>query len=686
MGNEKAGQPSTRRVLIVDDSLAVRADLAEAFAEEELAVEAVAGLDAARAALRRAPPALVVVDLDLAADGGVRFLEELRLSWTTAAIPALLMSSEREADAAIRGLAAGADAFVQKPYDRAELLRAARGLLARAAPRARAPRVLLIDGRQTDDDLAACLRAEGYALTRADGGRAGLAKARQMWPELIVLPGTLPDLPAPLVVQQLRTDPRLHRTPCVLVGARVTSEVESHALTVGADAFLRTAAELRPWLLARLHSLLRYRPAFVQDLRRRLSTARQLVLVSDAPDAVARVRQALRGVPAGASAKDAPADFSLELRPRFPDPHDLDGETLSALVLLGCDRRAGDWLRALAMSPAADIPVMVLDADDPLAALEAGAADCLALASEGAVLGARLRALLRRRQFEWESRRIDKELSLREMEASRQRAARELAESRAALLKERAARELAESRAELLSELERKNAELTRSNQELSQFAYVASHDLKSPLQGIDLLAAWIEEDLAAAMSEETRAQVQLLRARVARMRNLLDSLLRYSRVGRREERLEVVDVDELLAEVVELVGPPPGMTIEADGELPTLVTFRTPLFQVFTNLLNNAVKHHDLEVGRVVVRADERDEALEFEVLDDGPGIPPEFGERIFRMFQTLRPRDEVETSGMGLALVQKIVDLHGGHVWLVDRPGRGACFRFTWPKEGRP
>ncbi len=226
-------------------------------------------------------------------------------------------------------------------------------------------------------------------------------------------------------------------------------------------------------------------------------------------------------------------------------------------------------------------------------------------------------------------------------------------------------------------------AALERRNRELDHFAYVASHDLKAPLRAIANLASWIEEDLEDRLEGETRRQLELLRGRVQRMEALIDGLLAYSRAGRSAVQPEAVSVEALLAEVVDSLDPPAGMRIEG-GDLPTLVTDRLRLSQVLANLVGNAIKyHHDPHHGRVEVSAEDLGDRFRFTVADDGSGIDPRFHERIFQIFQTLQPRDSLESTGIGLALVKKIVEELGGEIELDSAPGEGARFQFTWPKE---
>lgn len=225
-------------------------------------------------------------------------------------------------------------------------------------------------------------------------------------------------------------------------------------------------------------------------------------------------------------------------------------------------------------------------------------------------------------------------------------------------------------------------AALERSNAELDQFAYVASHDLKAPLRGIANLSVWLEEDLGATVKGESKRQLELLRGRVKRMEALIDGVLDYSRAGRVRSRPEDIDTRVLLKDIVDLVSPRPPARIELRGELPILRTERTPLQQVLLNLVANALKHGERQDLTVVVSAAELDDAVEFRVADDGVGIAPEFHERIWGIFQTLQARDKVESTGIGLALVKKIVESRGGRVRVESVPGQGACFVFTWPK----
>ncbi len=238
--------------------------------------------------------------------------------------------------------------------------------------------------------------------------------------------------------------------------------------------------------------------------------------------------------------------------------------------------------------------------------------------------------------------------------------------------------------AEQEKDLETATADLQRSNHDLEHFAYIASHDLKAPLRNIDNLAEWIEDDLGDALNGDARESMTLLRGRVTRLRHLLDDLLEFSRVGREDCQVTRVDTNSLIEEIADLLQPPMGIEIKTAGELPNFDTLKGPLDQVFRTLIDNAIKHHDRATGCIEVAVVERDGFYTFSVADDGPGIDPKYHERVFQVFKTLKPRDMVEGSGIGLAIVLKQVERRGGHVRLVSSAEeRGATFEFDWPKK---
>ncbi|RYE53801.1 MAG: PAS domain S-box protein, partial [Sphingobacteriales bacterium] len=245
--------------------------------------------------------------------------------------------------------------------------------------------------------------------------------------------------------------------------------------------------------------------------------------------------------------------------------------------------------------------------------------------------------------------------------------------------------EAARALSERQRELEKSNSELARSNKELEAFAYVASHDLKSPLRGIAQLSAWVEEDIQAGEYNSVSGHTNMMRNRIHRMEKLLDDLLIFYRAGKVEGELVKINTAEMGKELFDIQNTKTGLHLELGAELPTFSTLTVPFEQVIRNFFSNAIKHHDRNEGIIKLDCENINyEFYKFSVCDDGPGIPEKFQERIFGMFQTLKPRDELEGSGMGLALIRKIVENYGGQV-TIHSQGRGCCFYFTWPKHIR-
>lgn len=223
--------------------------------------------------------------------------------------------------------------------------------------------------------------------------------------------------------------------------------------------------------------------------------------------------------------------------------------------------------------------------------------------------------------------------------------------------------------------------DLEHANEELKNFAYVVSHDLKAPLRAIGSLADWISTDYGDKFNDEGKQQMRLLIGRVRRMDGLIDGILQYSRVGRIRESCVAVDLNALVAEVIDLLQPPPHIAVKVEGKLPTVTIERTRIQQVLQNLVGNAVKYMDKPQGEVHVGCAPDGDGWRFHVRDNGPGIEQRHFEKIFQLFQTLVPRDRVESTGVGLALVRKIVELYDGKVWVESRVGEGSTFCFTLP-----
>jgi PAS domain S-box-containing protein len=227
------------------------------------------------------------------------------------------------------------------------------------------------------------------------------------------------------------------------------------------------------------------------------------------------------------------------------------------------------------------------------------------------------------------------------------------------------------------------NAELERQNKELETITYIAAHDLKTPLRGIATLSEWIEEDLGPNLPSTAQEQLGLLRSRVHRLTALINELLDYSRIGRNKTVIEQVVVEDLLQKIINSLQPH-NIDVTIGAGMPTFATDKYLLQEVFFQLIENSILHHDLTAGTISITVQERLKEYEFTVTDDGPGIASEFYEKVFTAFQMLdRRNNDTQQTGIGLAKVKKIVETSGGMVWLETEGDRGLAVHFTWAKN---
>ena len=224
--------------------------------------------------------------------------------------------------------------------------------------------------------------------------------------------------------------------------------------------------------------------------------------------------------------------------------------------------------------------------------------------------------------------------------------------------------------------------ELAAINQDLKEFAYIVSHDLKAPLRAISSLVNWLAGDYEDKIDEKGKEMIDLLLRRVKRMHDLIEGVLKYSRVGRIREEKVAIDLNPLVENIIEVIDPPENIEVQVLCKLPTIVAEKTRVEQVFQNLISNAVKYMDKPVGKININCVENGDYWLFSIKDNGPGIEEKHFKKIFQIFQTLASRDEIESTGVGLSLVKKIVELYGGKVWVDSEVGKGSTFYFTFPK----
>jgi two-component system, NtrC family, sensor kinase len=650
----------TRTVLIVDDSLTVRMDLAEAFAAAGFdTMPCGTGAEARKILLDRAVDA-VILDVLLPDADGIELLTEIRTSPVTAETPVVMLSSETEVKDRIRGLRTGADEYVGKPYD-ARYLVAKVEELVRTRRTTGATTILVVDDSPT---FRAVLRdafhGAGHDVLEAATGEEGLRIAGTRRPDAIVVDGVLPGIDGATVIRHIRLDAVLRDVPCLLLTASEGTQAELRALDAGADAFVRKEENLDV-ILAKVAAMLRRAPTRPQtvDETRSLSDPKKILAVDDSVTYLQSLGDALREegydvilARSGEEALDLLAVQSVDcilLDVLMPG---LSGQET-------CERiKAAPTVR--------DIPLIMLtaveDRDAMIRGLGAGADDYISKSNDLPVLKARVRAQIRRKQFEDENRRIREELLGRELDAVNARAARELAETRAALV----------------DELERKN-------KELEAFSYSVSHDLRAPLRAIDGFSRFLLDDYSGMLDAKGQHYLQRVRSCAQRMGELIDDLLELSRIGRAQLRRTRVNLSDLARQVVAELSKrsdrsthvviQEDMIVEADAGLAKIV---------LENLLGNSWKFTARTNGaRIEFASTGGQPDATYFVRDNGAGFDMAYADKLFRPFQRLHREDEFEGTGVGLATVYRIIDRHGGRIWAESAVDQGTTFFFTIPSD---
>lgn len=647
----------TATVLVIDDSLTVRMDLVEAFEDAGFVVVACASATEAREALARGEVDAIVLDVVLPDGDGVELLREIRAALPQK--PILMLSSEAEVRDRVRALQTGADEYVGKPYDRGYLVAKAHELVRARAPAPGPVRttVLVIDDSATfRETLRGAIEGAGWDVLLAATGEDGLRMAADRRPNAIVVDGILPGIDGATVIRRVRLDTALRATPCVLLTGSDGGDAELRALDAGADAFVRKGEDMAV-ILARLAAVLRTASGRTEEqATASLLGPHKILAVDDSPTYLNELASTLRlegyDVALARSGEEALELLSIQ-------PVDC---ILLDLMMPGLGGK--ETCRRIKTAPVLrEIPLIMLTALEERAAmlegLGAGADDYIPKSSELAVLKARVRAQIRRKQFEDENRRIREQLLRKEFEATEARAARELAEARAALA-----------------------GELERQNRELEAFSYSVSHDLRAPLRSIDGFSSALEEDYRERLDGQGLDYLRRVRAAARRMGELIEDLLALARVGRVELRRQPLDLGaEALQIVAQLAERDPARTVAIEIQDGLVAEGDRGLVRsMLENLLSNAWKFSARRADpRIEIGATERDGRRCYFVRDNGVGFEPAHAERLFQPFQRLHPAAEFEGTGIGLATVQRIAARHGGRVWAEASPGGGATFYFT-------
>lgn len=649
-------------VLIVDDSLTVRMDLAEAFGAAGFRPVLCATIAEARQALTNESVRVVVLDVLLPDGDGIELLKEIRASDSASATTVMMLSTEAEIKDRIRGLQTGADEYVGKPYDTKYVVSRARELLRlrRADTTDERFTILVIDDSKTfREELRQAFETTGYTVLLATSGEEGLRIAATQRPSAIVVDGVLPGIDGSTVIRRVRLDAALRGVPCLLLTASEDLGAELRALDAGADAFVRKEEDVEV-ILARLAAMLRQAAIAKTDDTASLLGPKKILAVDDSVTYLQELASSLRDegydMVLARSGEEA-----LELLAVQP----VDCILLD-LIMPGLSGQE-TCRRIKAAQVVRDIPLLMLTAlEDRSAMLDglgAGADDYISKSSEFEVLKARVRAQIRRKQFEDENRRIREELLKKELEAAGARASRELAETRAALLEE-----------------------LERKNKELEAFSYSVSHDLRAPLRSIDGFSQAFLEDYADRVDAKGQGYLQRVRSAAQRMGELIDDMLQLSRIGRLEIRREETDLSELARLVVaELKKHEPDRDVNVQITEGLITETDPRLMRIaMENLLGNAWKF-TRKVSDAVIEFGTADfiDGKAYFVRDNGAGFRMEYAEKLFRPFQRLHSEEDFPGTGIGLATVYRVIDRHGGRVWAESDVGKGATFYFTFSRK---
>jgi DNA-binding response OmpR family regulator len=652
------------RALIVDDSLTVRMDLAEGLLAAGFDTVTCADARAARDAVADQACSLVILGASLA--GGRELIAELRRSPATVAIPVVLLGGDGGGGRELPRV----DAHVALPYELDDVVRRARDLLGLAAASS-GRRVLVIDDSLTyREQLKDALADAGHVVHEAATGEEGLAMVAVVRPDAVIVDGVLPGIDGTTVVRRLKADTALRSTPCLLLTAAEDAGDELRSLDAGADAYVRKSEDLAV-ILARLAALLRHAHASDGELAPIVLGAQRVLAVDDSVTYLEQLGDELRR---------EGYDFVLA-RSGDEGLAILASRPIDALLLdvVMPGLSGPETCRRIKQTPALrDIPVLMLTARDDresmIEGINAGADDYIGKAAEFDVLKARLRAQLRRKQYEDENRRIRDKLVRREAEASY------------TLALESANRELA---------LAKEQAE--DSSRAKSSFLANMSHELRTPLNAIIGFAELLYDGHVDPASPEHHEFLGDILTSGRHLLQLINDILDLSKVeaGKLEFHPEPVRLPRLVGEVLAVLRTTAGnrrIRIESDLEpaLGELVIDPARLKQVLYNYLSNALKFTP-EGGHIAIRARAEDaERFRLEVEDTGIGIAAADVGRLFTEFQQLDAGADKRHggTGLGLALTRRLVEAQGGSVGVASTPGTGSTFHAILPRRpaGRP
>jgi DNA-binding response OmpR family regulator len=710
---------SKQTVLIVDDSLTVRMDLQETFDSAGFHSRGCATVAAARAALEQGAMDVIVLDVRLPDGDGVSLLQEIRSSGNNANAVVVMLTTETEVKDRVRGMRTGADEYVGKPYDTRFLLARIKELLrVRRDPRApsQQPSILVMDDSITfRESLRETFTRAGYRVELASNGEEGLRMAQTSRPSAMVIDNVMPGIDGATVIRRVRLDESLRGVPCLLMTGSDDHSDELRALDAGADAFVRKDDNTEV-IVAKLGAALR-------------SASGSLSRDGVTPMGPKRVLAVI-------DSEQYLTDISIQLKQEGYDvvPARSGEESLDLLGVQAVDcilldltlpgMGGKDTCRRIKAAPIVrDIPLIMLTPPDDrqamLDGLGSGADDCLTKTGEFDVLKARVRAQIRRKQFEDENRRIRLELLKAELDASEARAAKALAESRAELLAalEQKNQALEAANVELKNrgeEVAQAYSELTAANEAKSDFLSTMSHELRTPLNAIIGFSYIMIDGISGPLTQKQREFVGHIHEGGQHLLSLVNDILDLSKIesGKADIDPEPIHLDTLLNDAQSVVQEKAAAhhirILYKELNLPdTFSADRRRLKQIVYNLLSNAVKFtpdngtihlaatlvdreqaaHGIPGFKQGVRMDlpanDHQTFVQITVTDSGIGIAPEDLDKLFKPFTQIKNEltRKIEGTGLGLATVMRLAQLHGGTVGLSSESGQGSCFCVWLP-----
>jgi two-component system NtrC family sensor kinase len=682
----------TARILIVDDSLTVRMDLSEAFTGAGFESLPCASVAEAKAILARERVDVAILDVVLPDGDGIELLDEIRRLTSDRHVVVLMLSSEVEVRDRVRGLTMGADEYVGKPYDKGYVVARTHELLLLQKKASGARPILLIDDSvRFRSVLKSALEEDGYRVSVASSGEEGLRLAARERPTAIIVDGVLPGMDGSAVIRHVRLDAALRRVVCLLLTDSSDMHAELRALDSGADAFV-SKREDAAVILAKLRAVLRMASdTNADDETRSLLSPSRILAADDSPTYRDALGTALR-----AEGYDVIQVASGEQALEILSIQTVDCVLLD-LVMPGIG--GTETCRRIKNSPVArDIPVIVLTSlEDRTAMLETlgtGADDYIQKSAELDVLKARVRAQLRRRQFEDETRRVRERLLRSEIDAAESRRAREIAEVKASLVEELELKN---------KELGRAMVELQDTQTQLIQAAKMASlgglvagiaHEINNPLafslshlatvkkslgRAESLLGPAVEAEGVRESWTRARSRIDEMNIGLERIRELVVKLRTFSHIDEGEWRR--VSMRECIESVLTILGhrARERIVIETHYGMPDEIDcFPGLLNQAIMNLVANSI---DAIPGPGTVRIETGavDGAYQIRVSDTGSGIPPELRDRVLEPFFTTKAVGE--GTGLGLSITYSIVRKHGGTLTIIGPESGGTCVTIGIP-----